>query len=208
MNRIVKLGALITVLAVLSAMAIACGATEQTTTTVAPETTTTREAVVEETTTSEEAVEPDYSGTVWGVIKGDPEFSSFAAAIEAAGLVSRLTDTEGQITVFVPTNDAFASAVASMGIGLEDLLAYPDLTLILEYHLIPGYIDKAYINAQGVEQIEVDTVATYPLSISVGDAGDIMVGPDMVFVIDSDLTAPNGVAHVVDQVLIPTGLDF
>lgn len=46
---------------------------------------------------------------------------------QAAGLSGALSNPALQATVFAPTNDAFAKALARLGISASQLLARPDL---------------------------------------------------------------------------------
>ena len=44
-----------------------------------------------------------------------------------------LPSPQGELTVFAPTDDAFAAALAATGLTSEQLLASPDLATILKY---------------------------------------------------------------------------
>ncbi|MEZ5297163.1 MAG: fasciclin domain-containing protein [Ilumatobacteraceae bacterium] len=58
--------------------------------------------------------------------------------MQAAGLVETLSG-EGELTVFAPTDAAFADALEALGLTADELLADTDtLTSILTYHVVPG----------------------------------------------------------------------
>jgi uncharacterized surface protein with fasciclin (FAS1) repeats len=70
-----------------------------------------------------------------------PEFTTLLAAVSAADLVDTLSDPDASLTVFAPTDAAFAAALDALGITAEDLLADTDLlTSILLYHVIDGAV--------------------------------------------------------------------
>lgn len=73
----------------------------------------------------------------------DGRFTTLLAAVEAAGLTDALS-AEGPLTVLAPTNDAFAEALAYLGMSAEDLLADTDtLTAFWRTMLSPVSISSA-----------------------------------------------------------------
>merc|ERR1719167_1567950 len=77
------------------------------------------------------------SDTVAAIVSSDPQFSTLLAAVKEAGLVDALSSTDG-ITVFAPTNDAFAKIPADT---LNSILADKALlTAILTRHVVPQII--------------------------------------------------------------------
>jgi uncharacterized surface protein with fasciclin (FAS1) repeats len=121
------------------------------------------------------------------------EFTTLAAALEAAGLVETLRG-EGPFTVFAPTDDAFAKLPEGTVEGLlEDTEA---LTRILTYHVVAGEVTAEQV----VELDSATTVAGIELPIQVRD-GRVFVGEAQV--VQTDVQASNGVIHVIDTVLLP-----
>ena len=83
------------------------------------------------------------------------EFTTLAAALEAAGLVETLKG-DGPFTVFAPTDEAFAKLPAGT---VETLLKDPkgDLTEILTYHVVPGKVmaaDVVKLDGQKVKTVQ------------------------------------------------------
>merc|ERR1711973_394 len=77
------------------------------------------------------------SDNVAAVVSSDPQFSTLLAAVQAAGLANALSSTD-PITVFAPTNDAFAKIPEAT---LSAILADKDLlTSILTRHVVPKTI--------------------------------------------------------------------
>ena len=122
-------------------------------------------------------------------------FSTLAKALQAADLVDTLKG-EGPFTVFAPTDDAFAKLPQGT---LEDLLKPANkakLRRILSYHVVPGRVmatDVLKLNsAKAVSGDTIDINAS---------GGSVRV--EEARVIKTDITASNGVIHVIDSVILP-----
>ncbi len=126
----------------------------------------------------------------------DGRFTTLVAAVQAAGLVDALKG-EGPLTVFAPTDDAFAKLPA----GTLDSLLLPEnkqtLTDILLYHVVDG---KA-MASDVVGLTAVTTLLGKDVTISVKD-GEVFLN-DTLKVIITDIETSNGVIHVIDAVLLP-----
>jgi transforming growth factor-beta-induced protein len=134
------------------------------------------------------------------VILSDPELSTFATSIIAAGLLDELTSANGfQYTVFAPTNAAFDAMLADMEITKTEFLSDPALlTAILSYHLLPGKLTS--------DQLQSGTVTTLS-----GASLTLSVNNSQVVVNDVSTVGPfvetgNGVVYVIEGVLIPPAL--
>lgn len=120
-------------------------------------------------------------------------FTTLAAALEAAGLVSTLQGA-GPFTVFAPTDAAFAKLPAGT---VEALLADKEkLTQILTYHVVAGKVTSSQV----VGLTEAMTVAGIKAPIKVVD-GTVWVGGAKVVTVD--VPASNGVIHIIDTVMLP-----
>jgi transforming growth factor-beta-induced protein len=123
----------------------------------------------------------------------DGRFTTLVAAVQAAGLEEALRG-EGPLTVFAPTDDAFAALPEGT---VEALLAdIPALTDILLYHVVDGKVMAADV----VELSEAATLLGENVSISVED-GSVFINDAQVII--ADIEASNGVIHVIDAVLLP-----
>lgn len=182
----------------LALIAAACSSdSDDTTTTEAPAATTTTEAMVDETTTTEAMTEQ----TIAEIVVNSPDHTILLAAVTEAGLVEALSDPAAEYTVFAPTDAAFEAALAELGITAEELLANPDLTAILLYHVVPGIFPAADVIA-GAPLMDVPTLnEAATLDIDVVDGMVVINGTSTV--IAADVMASNGVVHVVDAVLLP-----
>ena len=126
------------------------------------------------------------------VIAADPELSTLSKLISDAGLTPTLAGT-GPFTVFAPTNAAFKNVPAKT---MDELAKNKQLlTEVLTFHVVPA---KAM--AADVKQGNVKSVNGANLALS--KAGTYVTVEDAV-VTKADLTATNGVVHVIDRVLMP-----
>ncbi len=133
--------------------------------------------------------------TIVEIAVGNPDFSTLVAALQAADLVDALSG-EGPFTVFAPTNAAFAALPAGT---LDDLLKPENkdqLTAILTYHVVSGKVMAADVVAlTEATSLQGDTIA-----VSASEAG---VKVDAANVTATDISASNGVIHVIDAVILP-----
>jgi transforming growth factor-beta-induced protein len=122
-------------------------------------------------------------------------FNTLVTAAKAAGLVDALKG-EGPLTVFAPTDEAFAKLPA----GTVESLLKPEnteqLKAILTYHVVPGRVTAAEV----VNLTSAPTLNGRSLSISARE-GKVTV--DNARVVQTDIMASNGVIHVIDAVILP-----
>lgn len=131
-------------------------------------------------------------------------FKTLVAAVKAAGLVDALKGA-GPLTVFAPTDEAFAKLPK----GTVEMLLKPEnkqkLVAILTYHVVSGKVKAKHV----VKLTNAKTLNGQQVDISVkkhGDAATVMI--DQAKVIKADIACSNGVIHVIDQVIIPSDNDI
>lgn len=173
--------------------AAACGSDTETVSELADGAT----EVVEDAMEDDEEAMADLPATVVDIAASSDDFSTLVAAVTEADLVETLQG-EGPFTVFAPTNAAFAQALTDLGLTAEELLASPDLSGILTYHVVAGKILAA--DAIAADGTEIATVNGDTIAVSVVD-GNVMI--DGATVTSADLEAGNGVVHVMDSVILP-----
>ena len=179
----------------ISLIAAACASTDTVDDDAAAEVTTTTEAVATPDTNVAQEVPMT---TVVDIAAGSDDFSTLVAALQSAGLVDTLAG-DGPFTVLAPTNAAFDAAFDALGITAEELLAdTATLTAILTYHVLPLSADAATVAT--LDGQEVVTVNGAAVTVTV-DGSEIMI--DGSNVVTPDLTADNGIVHVIDAVLLP-----
>lgn len=124
-------------------------------------------------------------------------FKTLAAALKAGGLVETLQG-KGPFTVFAPTDEAFAKLPA----GTVETLLKPEnksqLVSVLTYHVVSGKVAAAQV----VKLNAAATVNGQRVNIKV-EEGKVQV--DQATVVKADINCSNGIIHVVDQVLLPSG---
>jgi uncharacterized surface protein with fasciclin (FAS1) repeats len=123
-------------------------------------------------------------------------FTTLVAAVKAAGLADTLKG-QGPFTVFAPTDEAFKKLPAGT---IENLLKPENraqLTKILTYHVVPGKVLAGDVRGKRTTAttVEGSTVAI--------DASGQAVKVDNATVRQADVTASNGVIHVIDTVIMP-----
>jgi uncharacterized surface protein with fasciclin (FAS1) repeats len=127
-----------------------------------------------------------------------PAFSILVQAVGAANLASPLS-APGPLTVFAPTDAAFADLLAELGLTQQQLLADTALlTKVLTYHVVPGRV------------LEADVPLAAPITTLQGDS--FIVGNTLVItdqrarnsrIVATDVLTSNGVIHVIDKVILP-----
>ena len=80
------------------------------------------------------------------VISTSPNHTTLKAALIQAGLVSALQDPTATLTVFAPDNAAFDALATALGVTATQLLANPDLSNILLYHVLGTEVSSAAIS--------------------------------------------------------------
>ena len=140
------------------------------------------------------------AGNIVEVAEANGSFTTLVAALQASGLDDVLADEKRDFTVFAPTDEAFAALLADLDISAADLLASPNLSDILLYHVVPD----AEINSTAAIAAAGTTVTT----ANTDDIGVALKGAELFInaskVINPDVAANNGVIHVIDAVLVPT----
>ncbi|MDE0231043.1 MAG: fasciclin domain-containing protein [bacterium] len=162
----------------------------------------TSEEVVETTTTTTQPLptqeEPEPSGTIVDVAVASGAFPTLIAAVQAAGLVDTL-NSDGPFTVFAPTEEAFATALANLDVTAEELLANTELlTAVLTYHVLATEAPAELVVT--LDGQSVTTVNGADITITI-DGDTVKV--NNATVVATDIQATNGIIHVIDTVLLP-----
>jgi len=136
--------------------------------------------------------------------QSNPDLSILVEAVVAADLAGTLSS--GSLTVFAPTNAAFAALLTELGTTKAALLANkPLLQAVLSYHVLGQRVPSANIPLGK---------AITPLSggffkIESSNGLQLTDGRNRVtHITATDLQASNGVVHLVDRVLLPADKDI
>lgn len=140
-------------------------------------------------------------GTIVDIAAENGNFNTLIAAAKAAGLVSALNG-DGPITVFAPTDDAFAK----LPTGTVENLLKPEnkelLQAILTFHVVAGEVDSA----TALTLTEAETLQGQRLDIDVERSvmGEVTAATvNGANLIATDIHASNGIIHVIDTVMLP-----
>lgn len=146
--------------------------------------------------------------TIVQIATGNANLSSLAAAVVKTGLAGALTDASASLTVFAPTNAAFAqlpapfnNAVNITGISNQEQIDF--LRSVLLYHVLGAEVFSNQIAAGRSSAVTLKPA---------GSANDNTVYISKTFgliklngstrVIWPNVNATNGVVHIIDKVLL------
>ena len=172
--------------------------------------------------------------TIAGYVAQDENLTKLAEALNVTALYDAL-DTGGPYTVFAPSDDAFDALGNETVNQLFNETA--NLTTILQYHVVEGKYTSANLTAMAENQTgqqnqtgnetggsildifggllgggnqtgnmtTLETLSGESLNVTVSD-GEIMV--ENATVTMKDINTTNGVIHIIDQVLVPPGMNL
>jgi len=140
--------------------------------------------------------------TIADIAVSDPgNFSTLVAALSCTDLVGAVANPEAELTVFAPTNSAFAK----LGLDADNICAEFDsetLTTVLLYHVSgERRPSPSVINGQNKDIVMLAGGSVYP-----DGQGSLVVrdnGGNAINIVIADVLASNGIVHVVDTVLLP-----
>jgi uncharacterized surface protein with fasciclin (FAS1) repeats len=155
-------------------------------------------------------------------IHGMGTFTAFTRALEMSQIALALRE-QGTYTVFAPTDAAFAQMHEDMREDLfEDL---DDLSKVVKYHIVLGrytaanLLDVAFLKTMEGQRLRIrSSLSSGPTSEKLEDNSDVQgfiirdtftqtliesIRVNGATITRGDVSADNGVVHVIDKVLIP-----
>ncbi len=133
------------------------------------------------------------------IAAANSSFSILVEALTKADLVGAL-EGNGPFTVFAPTNEAFAALLEDLGVESLDDLSAEALKPILLYHVVSGKVLSSQLTDGYVA-----TLSEGPQESSISlqvKTGEVMLN-NSARVTTADVSASNGVIHIIDKVLLP-----
>jgi uncharacterized surface protein with fasciclin (FAS1) repeats len=137
----------------------------------------------------------------------DAGLTTLVASIKAVDGLEDVLQRQAAITVFAPTNEAFAAALAAYGVSdLNQLVAKiggtSNLEKVLGFHVVPVRAFSTDLAASNT----LNTLAGQQLTVNKSASGVTVTdaGGNVSNVITADVAIANGVVHVIDGVLLPT----
>ena len=156
---------------------------------------------------------PQSSMTIAEQLSEDSRFSTYLQLVDEVNITMFLDVAGGKSrTVFAPTNDAFDDLPE----GVVECLQQPENINSLRSLLLTHISSPAQYSATLSQQSKLSTfnihyrrhrVRTYHLRVTVND-GEIFLTSDLIPLEESDISANNGVIHVLPDVIVPSSLDF
>ena len=137
------------------------------------------------------------AATIIDLVTRDSRFTKFSEAIKAAGLDATLAG-ETCLTVFAPTNEAFAKLPEKTHIDLLKPQNRERLKKLLLLHVFPGKFLAA--DLKRIAAIRLDGGREIKLSVS-EDLKEIRLGNAKVMFPKRE--AKNGLIYPLDEVLLP-----
>ncbi|MFF7814181.1 fasciclin domain-containing protein [Streptomyces sp. NPDC007945] len=123
----------------------------------------------------------------------NPALSTLVTAVTKAGLVDTLNNAE-DITVFAPTNDAFAKIPKA---DLDKVLADKDmLTKVLTYHVVGQRLTPEQLENGSFETLQKGTITTT-------GSGESYKVDDSAKVVCGNVKTANANVYIIDTVLMP-----
>jgi uncharacterized surface protein with fasciclin (FAS1) repeats len=122
------------------------------------------------------------------------QFKTLVKLVKRAGLVGALSIQNAQLTVFAPTDAAFAKVPkATLNMLLQNKAK---LRAVLLYHVVKGRVPAARVTML----TSAMTLARKSVTFSMKD-GAVFVNDAKV--VKADVGTRNGIIHVINRVLIP-----
>lgn len=132
------------------------------------------------------------------IISTSPNHTYLTAAITQQNLQGALQDPTATLTVFAPTDAAFDALATELNTDIAGLLALPNLTDILLYHVLGVTVASGDLS-NGITPQPLNASNTIKMTVTSG--GDVYANQAQVTT--ADLTASNGIVHVTNGVLLP-----
>lgn len=153
------------------------------------------EATTDSTVTAD-ATTPAAGNTVVDVLKAHGQFNTLVTALEAAQLTETLA-TQGAVSIFAPTDAAFAALPEAERTRLMDPANVNELRQLLLYHVVVADVNSSQIQgAAGGVQTAAET------NVQLDGTGS-QIKVDNATVVQADIDASNGAIFAIDQVLNP-----
>ena len=128
------------------------------------------------------------------------KFQTLIAAAKAAGLAGALANGKN-LTVFAPTDEAFAKLPK----GTVESLLKPEnkaqLAAILSYHVLPRRLTSNQLPHKSIHVRTIKSSGDRTLRVKKSRAGVTVDGANVVA---ANIRASNGIIHIIDKVMLPS----
>lgn len=141
--------------------------------------------------------------TIASILERD--FTMFTEALRFVRVFDFLDKEDVSRTVFVPTDEAFSAQIPDDLFACLMYMRLPLSDLVL-YHIAEG---ADYTSSLSLREFTYTLLRSHAIRLTTSPEGNITFSTDPPSnIIVANIPASNGVIHVVDNVLIPPGMDF
>lgn len=141
------------------------------------------------------------SQNIAGIAVSNGNFTTLVAALSCTNLVGAVANPDVRLTVFAPTDAAFAALGLNAG-NVCSAFSTETLTTILLYHVTEGRRQaSSVISGRNKEITMLAGGSIFPRG-----AGSAVLSDNLgrtINIVAANVQASNGVVHVVDNVLLP-----
>jgi uncharacterized surface protein with fasciclin (FAS1) repeats len=126
----------------------------------------------------------------------NPLLTSLVMDLELAGLTDTLNSAE-DLTLFAPTDDAFAAAAEADPEGMEAMMADPtgEFAALLSYHVVEGQLAP--------DELAGEHTTLQGDELMVGGSGEEFIVNGSARVVCGDVHTDNATVYIIDEVLHP-----
>ena len=141
------------------------------------------------------------------VAVGSENLSTLVAALERADLVTTLAN-QGPFTVLAPSNEAFNTFLSDNGFNNIDDVPVDVLNNILRNHVVGGRLESTDLTTGYASTFATTPASDANMSIFIDISNGVKFN-GISSVTDADISADNGIVHVVDAVIgLPSVVTF
>ena len=144
------------------------------------------------------------SNNIMKVASSNPDLSSLVEALKKTGLDADLSNPVSNLTLFAPTNAAFASLLKELGVGSLNDIPNETLSKVLLYHVFGKKLTASKISTGYYSTLSKGPEQGSMLSLYIDMSATKING--RAGISKTDIMADNGVIHVIDKVLLPMSI--
>jgi transforming growth factor-beta-induced protein len=144
--------------------------------------------------------------TIADIVSSDPNFSILKEVLTTTNLTAALDDESARLTVFAPTNTAFAALLTEL--GYADLnaavngLGVDGLRSVVLYHVLGAEVPSSQVTSGFATTLSTNADGN-GLALAIDATSGVALNGSRAMVTQVDVQADNGVIHVIDKVLLP-----
>lgn len=150
---------------------------------------------------NEPVVTPPVDKTLYELLEDNPNLSEFKEYVDVDATLKGYAEGTTAYTLFAPNNAAFDKIRAGLGVDSLDPIYTDIISSMISFHFVSGVYTKAELIGSSITTVQGQDV-------TVNAEGTIQQGVfnhNKVEIIEADIQATNGIMHIVETVLFPSG---